>query len=74
MVRGVISRRKVSSNILTLRLHEAVVAAQRMRVHGARMRQLQSIGKVMRQLESAALSRVRAALASGRAVTPRPQP
>jgi ribosomal 50S subunit-associated protein YjgA (DUF615 family) len=34
-------------------LHEAVVAAQRMRAHGARMRQLQSIGKVMRPLESA---------------------
>jgi uncharacterized protein DUF615 len=55
-------------------LHEAVVEAQRMRAHGARMRQLQSIGKVMRQLESAALSRVRAALTPGRAVTPRPQP
>jgi ribosome-associated protein len=46
-------------------LHEAVVAAQRMRAHGARTRQLQYIGKRMRQLEPAALSRVRAALASG---------
>jgi ribosome-associated protein len=46
-------------------LHEAVVAAQRMRAHGARTRQLQDIGKVMRQLEPSALSRVRAALASG---------
>jgi ribosome-associated protein len=46
-------------------LHEAIVAAQRMRSHGARTRQLQYIGKVMRQLEPASLSRVRAALASG---------
>jgi ribosomal 50S subunit-associated protein YjgA (DUF615 family) len=54
-------------------LHEAVVAAQRMRSHGARTRQLQYIGKVMRQLEPTALSRVHAALAPGRAVTPWPQ-
>jgi ribosome-associated protein len=46
-------------------LHEAVVAAQRMRSHGARSRQMQYIGKLMRQLEPAALSRVRAALTSG---------
>src|SRR5215831_10724486 len=31
-------------------LHEAVRAAQRMRSHGARTRQLQYIGKLMRQL------------------------
>jgi ribosomal 50S subunit-associated protein YjgA (DUF615 family) len=43
-------------------LHEAVVAAQRMRSHGARMRQRQSIGTLMRQLECSVLSRVRAAL------------
>src|SRR6266849_5116456 len=55
-------------------LHEAVVAAQRMRSHGARTRQIQYIGKVMRQLEPTALSRIRAALTPGRAVTPRPQP
>ena len=55
-------------------LHEAVVAAQRMRAHGARTRQLQSLGKVMRQIEPAVLSRVRAALTPGRAGTPRPQP
>ena len=55
-------------------LHEAVVAAQRMRAHDARTRQMQSIGTVMRQLEPTALSRVRAALTPGRAVTPRPQP
>jgi len=55
-------------------LHEAVVAAQRMRAHGARTRQMQYIGKVMRQLEPTALSRIRAALTPGRAVTPRPQP
>ena len=44
-------------------LHEAVLAAQRMRSHGARTRQLQYIGKVMRQLEPTALSRIRAVLA-----------
>jgi len=48
-------------------LHEAVVAAQRMRAHSARTRQIQSIGKVMRQLEPTVLSRVRAALTPGRA-------
>jgi ribosome-associated protein len=55
-------------------LHEAVVAAQRMRSHGVRTRQIQYIGKVMRQLEPSVLSRIRAALTPGRAVTPRPQP
>ena len=55
-------------------LHEAVVTAQRMRSHGARTRQLQYIGKLMRQLEPTALSRIRAALTSGRAGTPPPQP
>ena len=55
-------------------LHEAVVAVQRMRAHGARTRQLQYIGKLMRQLEPTVLSRVRAALAPGQAVAPRPQP
>ena len=53
-------------------LHEAVVAAQRMRAHGARSRQMQYIGKVMRQLEPTVLSRVRAALTPGRAMTPQP--
>ena len=48
-------------------LHEAVVAAQRMRAHGARTRQMHYIGKVMRQLEPTALSRIRAALTPGRA-------
>jgi ribosome-associated protein len=47
-------------------LHEAVLAAQRMRSHGARTRQLQEIGKVMRQLEPSVLSRVRAVLTSDR--------
>jgi ribosomal 50S subunit-associated protein YjgA (DUF615 family) len=45
-----------------------------MRAHGAHTRQMQSIGKVMRQLEPTELSRVRAALTPGQAVTPRPQP
>jgi ribosome-associated protein len=47
-------------------LHEAVLAAQRMRSHGARTRQLQYIGTVMRQLEPSMLRRVRAALTSDR--------
>jgi ribosomal 50S subunit-associated protein YjgA (DUF615 family) len=55
-------------------LHEAVLAAQRMRSHGAHTRQMQSIGKLMRQLEPTVLSRVRVALTPGRAGTPRPQP
>ena len=55
-------------------LHEAVVAAQRMRAHGAHTRQMQSIGKVMRQLDPSVLSHIRAALTPGWAGTPRPQP
>ena len=55
-------------------LHEAVVAAQRMRAHGARTRQMQYIGKIMRQLEPNELSHIRTALVPGRARTPRPQP
>ena len=47
-------------------LHEAVLAAQRMRSHGARTRQRRYIGKLMRQLEPSGLSRVRAALTSDR--------
>ena len=43
-------------------LHEAVLAAQRMRSHGARTRQMQYIGKLMRQLEPTTLSRIRAVL------------
>ena len=55
-------------------LHEAVLAVQRMHAHGARTRQMQSIGTLMRQLEPGVLSRVRAALETGRAGIPRPQP
>jgi ribosomal 50S subunit-associated protein YjgA (DUF615 family) len=54
-------------------LYEAVLAAQRMRSHGARTRQMQYIGKLMRQLEPSVLSRVRAALKTGRTGIPRPQ-
>jgi ribosomal 50S subunit-associated protein YjgA (DUF615 family) len=54
-------------------LHEAVVAAQRMCAHGARARQMQYIGTLMRHLEPAMLSRIRAALAPGRAGIPQPQ-
>ena len=55
-------------------LHEAVLAAQRMRAHGARTRQRQSIGTRMRQLDPRVLSHIRAASVPGRARTPRPQP
>jgi ribosome-associated protein len=55
-------------------LHEAVVTAQRMRVHGARTRQMQYIGKLMRQLDPSVLSPICAASVPGRARTPRPQP
>lgn len=55
-------------------LHEAVLAAQGMRTHGARLRQMQFIGKLMRQLDAASLRTVREALEPGRALTPRPQP
>jgi ribosome-associated protein len=55
-------------------LREAVVAAQGMRPHGARTRQMQYIGKLMRQLDPAALCLVQEALDPRRAVTPRPQP
>jgi ribosome-associated protein len=44
-------------------LHEAVLAVQRIRSHGARTRQMQYIGKQMRQLEPGVLSRIRAVLA-----------
>ena len=50
-------------------LHEAVVAAQRMRAHGARTRQMQYIGKLMRQLEPTVLSSRRV---DARGRTPRP--
>ena len=52
-------------------LREAVVAAQGMRSHGARTRQMQYLGKLMRQLDPDALRRVRAALEPRRAVPPR---
>ena len=55
-------------------LREAVLAAQGMRSHGARLRQMQYIGKLMRQLDAAALRTVHEALDPGRAITPRPQP
>jgi ribosome-associated protein len=54
-------------------LHEAVLAVQRIRSHGARTRQRQYLGKLMRQLEPGVLSRIRAALETRRAGIPRPQ-
>jgi ribosome-associated protein len=55
-------------------LCEAVVAVQGMRQHGARTRQMQYIGKLMRQLDPASLHTVREVLDPGRASPPRPQP
>jgi ribosome-associated protein len=43
-------------------LREAVLALQGMRQHGARTRQMQYIGKLMRQLDPAVLRTVREAL------------
>ena len=57
---------------LPVALREAVLAAQGMRAHGARLRQMQYIGKLMRQLDDAALRTVREALEPGR--TPFPLP
>jgi ribosome-associated protein len=54
-------------------LHEAVLAVQHRHAHGARTRQRQSIGKLMRQLEPGVRRRVRAAWTPERAGTPRPQ-
>lgn len=55
-------------------LREAVVAVQGMPQHGARTRQMQYIGKLMRQLAPASLRMVREALDPARAVTLRDQP
>jgi ribosome-associated protein len=55
-------------------LREAVMTARGMRPHGARTRQMQYIGKLMRQQDPAVLRMVREALEPKRAVTPRPQP
>lgn len=55
-------------------LREAVVAAQGMRQHGARARQMQYIGRLMRELEPAALAAMRQALDPGRVGVPRPPP
>jgi ribosome-associated protein len=43
-------------------LREAVLTAQGMRPHGARSRQMQYIGKLMRQLDATVLAMVREAL------------
>src|SRR5262245_4470450 len=50
-------------------LREAVVAARGLHAHGARTRQVQYIGKLMRQLEPAVLRRVREALVPRRTTT-----
>ncbi len=55
-------------------LREAVLTVQSIRPHGARMRHVQYIGKLMRQMDPAVLSMVREALEPKRAVMPRPKP
>ena len=55
-------------------LREAVVAAQGMRQRGARTRQMQYLGKLMRQLEPTSLHTVREALGLVRTATPPAQP
>jgi ribosome-associated protein len=55
-------------------LREAVLAVQGMRSHGARTRQMQYIGRLMRQLDAAVLRTVREALASMHTIMLRPQP
>lgn len=55
-------------------LREAVLAAHGMRSHGARARQMQYIGRLMRQLDPAVLRMVRQALDPRHTSTPRPQP
>jgi ribosomal 50S subunit-associated protein YjgA (DUF615 family) len=55
-------------------LREAVLAAQGMRSHGARLRQMQYIGRLMRQLDPESLRTVLEVLEPGRTLTPRPQP
>ena len=59
---GALSSAQLARLDLPESLHEAVVAAQRMRAHGARTRHLRYIGTLMRQLECSVLSRVRTAL------------
>ena len=68
-----LSAARLAQLALAEALYEAVLAAQRMRSHGARTRQMQYIGTLMRQLEPAMLSRIRAALETRRAGIPRPQ-
>jgi ribosome-associated protein len=55
-------------------LREAVLAAQGMRSHGARARQMQYIGRLMRQLDPGVLNLVRRILEPRHTTTPRPQP
>lgn len=55
-------------------LREAVVAVRDMHQHGARLRQMQYIGKLMRQLDADSLRLVREALDPRRAAMPRSQP
>jgi ribosome-associated protein len=55
-------------------LYQAVLAMQGMRSHGARARQMQYIGKLMRQLDAAVLRTVWEALDPMHTIMPPPQP
>jgi ribosome-associated protein len=55
-------------------LYQAVLAMQGTRSHGARARQMQYIGKLMRQLDAAVLRTVCQALDPMHTIMPPPQP
>jgi ribosome-associated protein len=55
-------------------LYQAVLAMRGMRSHGARARQMQYIGKLMRQLDAAVLRTVCEALDPMQTIMPPPQP
>ena len=61
-----LSEEQLARIALPERLRDAVMEARRITRFEAKRRQLQYIGKLMRQLEPSMLSRVRAALTSDR--------
>jgi ribosome-associated protein len=69
-----LSPARLARIVLPEALCEAVVAARGMHQHGARLRQMQYIGKLMRQLDPVALRTVREALDPAPTLTPRAQP
>jgi ribosome-associated protein len=76
---------KVGEALLTLRadlfaglqlpekLRDAIVEGKRLTNHGAKRRQIQFIGKLMRRLDADELEAVDAALRAGRGERPRPR-